>query len=606
MESWSRGRTELEESYVDVKQIKRFQVLVFVAATCGLLSFQRSANAQLSFVEIMANSVDDTNWEWVEVLNSGATAVDLDGYVIHDMNAALAAPNISKDVSTNTIIPAGGVAVLYNGGNLDYSETRFRNAWGLAPSVPLIGVTSPPRLNNGGDQIGLWASFGDYSSDLGNDEGGGMEVVRFDNAVASLDFDGDFPSPNDESIYWSGTGDNTDAANWFASADGIAGAYGSTPTFFDSAQINSIEDLASPGAVPAGAAADGLLITEIMYNPSSDDDDFEWVEIYNNTGATIDFSATPYFFDDTGGDAFDAPNVAAGTVADDSVAVLYDADGVSEESMKAAWGADINFIGVTDFSALNNGGDGVGLWTNAVGYEADRSDDTFLSAVTFAVYGDGDDEWPTDNGAASIFLTALNSDQQDGANWERSTADDGLSFNAMAAFESMIPDHPGGDIGSPGIGPGQGVPVQAGDFNGDGDLDVNDINNLTEEVRNGTNDATFDLNDDAVVDQADRVIWVEQLKNTYFGDSNLDGEFNTSDFVGVFTQGLYESGVDGDANWEDGDWNGDGNFSSSDFVTAFQADAYEKGPRQINAVPEPNSALPLLIGALGLMLIRRR
>ncbi len=602
----SRGRTELEESYVQVKQVKHFRVLALVAAAFGLPITQQSAIAQLSFVEIMANSVDDTNWEWVEVLNSGATAIDLDGYVIHDMNAALAAPNISNDVSTNTIIPAGGVAVLYNGGNLGYSETRFRNAWGLAPSVPLIGVTGPPRLNNGGDQIGLWSSFGDYSADLGDNEAGVMEVVQFNNAVASLDFDGDFPSPNDESIYWSGTGDINNGTNWLASADGIAGAYGSTPTFFDSAQINSIEDLASPGAVPAGAASEGLLITEIMYNPSSDDDDFEWVEIYNNTGATIDFGATPYFFDDTGGDAFAAPNVTSGTVADDSVAILYDAEGVSEESMKAAWGADINFIGVTAFSPLNNGGDGVGLWTNAVGYEADRSDDTFLSAVSFAVYGDGDDEWPTDNGSASIFLTALNSDQHDGANWERSTADDGISFNAIAAFESMIPDHPGGDIGSPGIGPGQGVQALPGDFNRDGDLDANDIDNLTEEVRNGTNNARYDLNDDAVVDQADRVIWVEQLKNTYFGDSNLDGEFNSSDFVGVFTGGLYESGVDGDAEWEDGDWNGDGNFSSTDFVTAFQSNAYEKGPRPINAVPEPSSILLLLLGALSAMSILRR
>ena len=34
----------------------------------------------------------------------------------------------------------------------------------------------------------------------------------------------------------------------------------------------------------------------------------------------------------------------------------------------AAWGEDVNFIGTANFSALNNGGDGVGLWTDAAGY----------------------------------------------------------------------------------------------------------------------------------------------------------------------------------------------------------------------------------------------
>ena len=606
MELWSRSRTELEDSYVTIRPFVRFRVLFAFALSCGLLASQQSSFAQLSFVEIMANSVDDTNWEWVEVFNSGAAPVDLNGYVIHDMNTALAAPNISSDVSTNTVIPAGGVAVLFNGRNLDYSESRFRAAWGLAPSVPLIGVAGPPKLNNGGDQIGLWSNFDSYTSDLGNNGLGGMSVVRFDNSVANIDFDGDFPSPNDESIYWTGTGDITNAANWLASADGIAGAYGSTPTFFDSAQINSTEDLASPGAVPEGAAADGLLITEIMYNPKSDDDDFEWIEIYNNTGATVDFGATPYYLDDTGGNAFEAPNLSAGTVADDSVAVLYDADGVSEESIKAAWGADVNFIGVTNFSALNNAGDGVGLWTDAAGYASDRADDTFLSAVSFAVYEDGENQWPSDNKFASIYLIDLDKNQQEGANWELSAADDGLSFNAKAAFESMIPDHPGGDIGSPGIGPGQGVGASPGDFDRDGDLDAKDINKLTEEVRNGTNSALYDLNDNAIVDQEDRTIWIEQLKNTFFGDSNLDGEFNSTDFVAVFTGGGYENEVAGDADWQDGDWNGDGDFTSADFITAFQSGAYEKGPRQVNAVPEPTSAVLLVFGALSILFARRR
>jgi hypothetical protein len=36
----------------------------------------------------------------------------------------------------------------------------------------------------------------------------------------------------------------------------------------------------------------------------------------------------------------------------------------------------------------------------------------------------------------------------------------------------------------------------------------------------------FDVNGDAGVDQQDLHIWVKDLKSTWFGDANLDGEFN--------------------------------------------------------------------------------
>ena len=99
----------------------------------------------------------------------------------------------------------------------------------------------------------------------------------------------------------------------------------------------------------------------------------------------------------------------------------------------------------------------------------------------------------------------------------------------------------------------------------------------------------FDLNQDDDVNQADRQIWVEQLKRTYFGDANLDGEFSSADLVTVFQQGEYEDAVTGNSTWADGDWNGDGEFSSADFVMAFQGNGYEQGPRpNLHSVPEPN------------------
>ena len=130
----------------------------------------------------------------------------------------------------------------------------------------------------------------------------------------------------------------------------------------------------------------------------------------------------------------------------------------------------------------------------------------------------------------------------------------------------------------------------------------------TAEVRAGTNTAQFDVNADSVVNDMDRQTWVNSLRKTYFGDSNLDGEFNSADFVLVFTTGQYEDSSPGNSGWRAGDWNGDGDFTRTDFVTAFQAGAYEQGPRLAAAVPEPSGVGLVGLGgmAAGMMVLRRR
>jgi hypothetical protein len=140
-------------------------------------------------------------------------------------------------------------------------------------------------------------------------------------------------------------------------------------------------------------------------------------------------------------------------------------------------------------------------------------------------------------------------------------------------------------------------PGTSGDFDGDGDLDAADIDALSAAVRNNSTDTKYDVNGDTQINDADRTVWVETLKNTYFGDANLDGEFNSADFVAVFTVGKYESG--NPAQWAEGDWNGDALFNSSDFVTAFSAGGYELGPRAaVASVPEPAGITLLLLGLL--------
>ncbi|MCA9170341.1 MAG: hypothetical protein KDB23_21835, partial [Planctomycetales bacterium] len=116
-----------------------------------------------------------------------------------------------------------------------------------------------------------------------------------------------------------------------------------------------------------------------------------------------------------------------------------------------------------------------------------------------------------------------------------------------------------------------------GDFNGDSHLTITDLELLTEHVLSGEHVDDFDLNDDALVDAQDREFWLHDLKNTFFGDADLNGEFNSGDLVAVFQTGKYETGSD--ATWAEGDSNGDGTFSSSDLVLAFQDGGYEQGPR---------------------------
>ena len=146
------------------------------------------------------------------------------------------------------------------------------------------------------------------------------------------------------------------------------------------------------------------------------------------------------------------------------------------------------------------------------------------------------------------------------------------------------------------------------DFDGDQICGLTDIDALTAVVVAGSDIPKYDLDRNGEVNQEDRRVWVEDLEKTWFGDANLDGEFNSADFVDVFVAGEYEDDIARNSGWGEGDWDGDQDFTSSDFIKAFTGGGYELGKRPpVAAVPEPSGVLLLALGlALTLAQPRRR
>ena len=264
-------------------------------------------------------------------------------------------------------------------------------------------------------------------------------------------------------------------------------------------------------------SAPELEITEIMYNPSSSEDDWEWVEI-TNTGL-IEIDLTGWVIDDINGTSHPSANIASAVVAPGATAVLYNADDLSAADFLAAWGDDVPLVAVTRWSAmaLNNGGDTVGLWQSFAAYSGDHT--THMNAFRSVAFDDSG-SWPSDDNSASIFLTDLASDPADGANWARST--NGGATTNFPGYQSMaLSGNSGNDVGSPG--PGDfGPPVVT-------DLEIFEIQG----------DGESSLFEGQTVRTADNVVTALGLDGFFIQTptSRTDGLVDTSDGLFVFTGG---------------------------------------------------------------------
>lgn len=567
-------------------------LLLATLAFSGTGLFQ-SAYAQIQITEILYDTAaDETTWEWFEIRNAGKQAIDLDGFVFDDFSLtsnSLPAANITGAVSggpsPTTVVPAGGVGIIYNGARLDYDEARFRAAWNLNASVALIGVDGFQALNNTGDTFGLWTSFENYGLDLQNtDDDEALEAASFNEAVAWIDYGAEgFPTATNASIEWDGTGNYQEGSNWIATTVETPGVTVSIETFLPIRPLNSALDIANPGVALGSGEANSLLITELMYNPASSEPvEWEWIEILNGSGQIIDFAQTPYVLDDLAGSSIAEPNVTVGRIERGEVAILF-RDSIPLQNMIDAWGEGLTLIPVNHWSALNSGGDTIGIWSNIDDYTLDSAgegDRTFDAAVTFVAFKDGGaDGWPNIAEGQSISLLDLEGDPNDPTNWIISEPEDGFSRTPELVLSGELVDHAGGDLGTPGsFGELIVEPAFRLDVNRDGAVDAQDAVLLCSAAA----EAGLDIKQALA------------LGNFVVGDFDLNGEVEFLDFL-VLADHFSQTEQD----YGDGDADCDGTVMFVDFL--IHADNFGKTQgAEAQPVPEPSSVLLMGFALLSL------
>ncbi len=153
------------------------------------------------------------------------------------------------------------------------------------------------------------------------------------------------------------------------------------------------------------------------------------------------------------------------------------------------------------------------------------------------------------------------------------------------------------------IGGGRGIRIIdlgpfEGDFNRDRQIDAEDIDALSEQIRSMGTDELYDVNGDGLVDMDDHTFWVEDLKGILHGDANMNGVVEFEDFL--FLSGSFDI----ETGWANGDFNGDGIAEFDDFLTL--SGNFGQTVTAVASVPEPSSFVLLSLSLLALGTTRIR
>lgn len=136
----------------------------------------------------------------------------------------------------------------------------------------------------------------------------------------------------------------------------------------------------------------------------------------------------------------------------------------------------------------------------------------------------------------------------------------------------------------------------AGDFDTSGVLDAADIDALSVQANSAEPDLAFDLNSDGAVNEDDRVQWVEELRETFFGDADLNNKVEFNDFV------IVSNNFNQDSGWSTGDFDGNGKTEFGDFVLL----SNNFNRNAVSSVPEPGSLALMLLGIVAALTCQRR
>lgn len=175
----------------------------------------------------------------------------------------------------------------------------------------------------------------------------------------------------------------------------------------------------------AGPAAAGVVVNEIMFNPSTalgDDADFEWVEIYNDGSSSVDISGWTMTDLDSGSGAV----VPAGTTISAHGYMVFARD---DASFTGHYGSSVPLISWT------------GSWGSGIG---NTSDEVVLldaaSATVDSVSYDDTTAWGSDYGDDNTYADC----DGDGASLERlmpaGSSIDPDNWDSSVDEESGIPD----------------------------------------------------------------------------------------------------------------------------------------------------------------------
>lgn len=182
------------------------------------------------------------------------------------------------------------------------------------------------------------------------------------------------------------------------------------------------------------SAQGGVIITEIMYNPSETPESRrEWVEIYNAGSTTVDLSGWKLDDEDSSNWGAISGNLDVGQIG-----VVYNSAFVDDAGFRQAWNltSDAALFGVS-WAGLSNSPSS----TNEMLRLLDDG-----SFVVDAVNYDDANGWPNNDDGASIFLTDLALDNNVGTSWA-------LSMLNAPGVVSPSQTYGASDLGSPGFIP---------------------------------------------------------------------------------------------------------------------------------------------------------